>query len=61
MAFSHEFDTWRVTDMDGKQLSFTGRETYVYQKIQGRWLIVHEHCSVPVDIVTGQALLQFDP
>ena len=61
MAFSHEFDTWRVTDKDGKQLSFTGRETYVYQKIQGKWLIVHEHCSVPVDIVTGRALLQFNP
>ena len=61
MAFSHEFDTWRITDKDGKKLSFTGRETYVYQKTQGKWVIVHEHCSVPVDIVTGKALLQFSP
>ena len=61
LAFSHEFDTWQIADKGGKKLSFTGRETYIYQKIKGKWLIVHEPCSVPVDIVTGLAMLQFKP
>ena len=55
IAYSYEFDTWSATGTDGKKISFKARETYIYKKIDGKWLIVHEHCSVPVDVVTGQA------
>ncbi|HZF40664.1 MAG TPA: nuclear transport factor 2 family protein [Blastocatellia bacterium] len=33
----------------------TLRITNVYRKINGKWLIVHEHSSCPVDLTTGQA------
>jgi len=39
----------------------TVRVTDVYRKIDGKWLIVHEHVSVPVDIKTGQGDLQSKP
>jgi hypothetical protein len=34
---------------------------FLYKKIRGKWLIVHEHVSVPVDLDTGKADLSFKP
>ncbi|UMM07869.1 nuclear transport factor 2 family protein [Gluconobacter frateurii] len=36
-------------------VDLSARVTDVYRKIGGRWFIVHEHVSVPVDIETGMA------
>jgi ketosteroid isomerase-like protein len=41
------------TDKQGKKLDMTLRVTDVYQRIRGRWLVIHEHVSVPVDLDTG--------
>ena len=48
---------FRVTgvDKDGKPLDITTRVTYVFKKINGKWLAVHEHGSWPVDWATGKA------
>lgn len=46
---------------DGGKLDVTVRETDVYRKTGGKWLIVHEHISVPVDVATGKADLQSKP
>ena len=43
------------TGSDGKTTEVVFRSTNGLRKINGRWLIVHEHVSVPVDGVTGQA------
>jgi ketosteroid isomerase-like protein len=32
----------------------TVRVTDVYRRINGKWLVVHEHVSVPVDLNTMQ-------
>jgi uncharacterized protein (TIGR02246 family) len=61
LGFSHEIDRWSVTDKEGKRVTFTLRETYVYRKTNGRWLIVHDHASVPVDVTTGRAELSLKP
>ena len=45
--FAATFHADRVTP-DGKQFSSDGRWTVVAQKIDGRWLIVHEHTSFPI-------------
>lgn len=42
----------------GGQLNIKARVTDVYRQIGGRWYIVHEHVSVPVNIQTGQADLE---
>ena len=61
LAFSHSIQHVTGTFTDGKPMDLTVRVTDVYQKIGGKWLIVHEHVSVPVDIKTGQADLQSKP
>ena len=53
LAYSHSIQRVTGTDKQGKKLDLTLRVTDVYQKIRGRWLIVHEHVSVPVDLDTG--------
>jgi ketosteroid isomerase-like protein len=40
---------------DGKPLDLNIRVTDVLRKANGRWLIIHEHASFPVDMVTGKA------
>jgi uncharacterized protein (TIGR02246 family) len=37
------------------------RATSAVQKINGKWLIVHDHISVPVDFETGKAVLDLKP
>lgn len=60
-GFSHEIDTWSGTDPEGKKVTFTMRVTYVYRKVNGKWRIIHERGSVPVDVTTGRAELSLKP
>lgn len=55
LGYARGFDRWVITGKDGKPLEVVFRFTDVLKKIDGKWLIVHEHLSVPVDPVTGQA------
>lgn len=48
-------------DTNGQRMDFTVRSTDCFQKIDGKWYIVHEHVSVPVDLTTGKADLQSKP
>jgi ketosteroid isomerase-like protein len=61
MAYGHSIDHVSGKTTDGKQVDLTVRVSDVYRKIGGKWLIVHEHVSVPVDISNGQADLQSKP
>ncbi len=61
LGFSHNIDRFILTDKEGKKLEFTTRSTDVYRKIDGKWFIIHEHVSVPVDLITGRADLSSKP
>lgn len=37
------------------------RATSAVQKIDGKWLIVHDHISVPIDFESGKAVLDLTP
>jgi len=37
------------------------RVTGCYQKIDGKWLVTHEHVSVPIDPAQRKALLDLEP
>jgi ketosteroid isomerase-like protein len=43
------------TDKQGKKKEWNLRVTEIYRKINGKWQIVHEHASVPVDLKTRKA------
>jgi ketosteroid isomerase-like protein len=61
MANTYGIDKWVATGSDGKPMTVFFRFTDVLRKFDNRWLIVHEHLSVPVDPVTGQADFQSKP
>ncbi|MGH7948180.1 MAG: YybH family protein [Candidatus Binataceae bacterium] len=48
-------------DANGRRVDVTVRSTDCFQKIDGKWYIVHEHVSVPVDLNTAKADLQSKP
>jgi ketosteroid isomerase-like protein len=58
-AFSHGIYRFCGTMTDGKKMDIWVRAANCYRKVDGRWLIAHEHHSVPVSMETNQAL--FDP
>jgi uncharacterized protein (TIGR02246 family) len=61
LAFSHSIQRVAGTDKQGKKLDLTVRVTDVYKKARGRWLIIHEHVSVPVDLDTDKPDLNSKP
>jgi uncharacterized protein (TIGR02246 family) len=54
LAYSHSIQRVAGTDKQGKKLDLTVRVTDIYKKAHGRWLIIHEHVSVPVDLDTNK-------
>ena len=52
VAYSHSIQNYSATGKDGKKLDLTFRVTDGYKKINGQWLISHEHVSVPVDLAS---------
>ena len=61
LAYGHSIQRLVGTDKAGKSADLTFRVTDVYRKINGKWLIVHEHLSWPVDLETGKADLTSKP
>jgi ketosteroid isomerase-like protein len=60
LAFGHSIQ--HVTgQINGKPMDLTVRVTDDYRKVKGKWLIVAEHVSVPVDMETGKADLLSKP
>ena len=54
IGFSHSIQHVTGIDIKGHSVDRTVRVTDGYRKIDGKWLIVLEHISVPVDIATGK-------
>lgn len=61
VAFSHSLNRVSGTMKNGKKSDRWLRWTACYCKRNGKWLIVHEHVSVPVDLGDGKAMLDLKP
>jgi uncharacterized protein (TIGR02246 family) len=61
VAFSYCVHRIKGTLKSGQQTDWWLRWTACYRKTNGRWLIVHEHVSVPVDLRSGKALMDLKP
>jgi ketosteroid isomerase-like protein len=48
----------RFTGMPGQPRI---RDTAIYQRYEGKWLVVHEHYSVPFDPETSKAVFTLEP
>jgi ketosteroid isomerase-like protein len=54
VAYGHSIQRIVGTSVKGDPLDLTTRVTDVYRKLRGRWMIVQEHISIPVDLDTGK-------
>lgn len=61
LGYAHYFMHISGTGKDGKPVDMTVRTTDVLRKIKGKWLIVHEHISVPVDVASGKPDMSSKP
>ena len=61
VAFSHSLNHVSATKTDGVKLDMWWRETACYRKLDGRWVITHQHTSVPFDMESGKASLDLRP
>lgn len=61
MAYNYSIQSGTLVDKAGKKTEMTVRVTDVYRKTNGKWLIVHEHVSFPVDPATGKADMMSKP
>ena len=52
VGYGHSIQTVTMTDKKGKKSTMTVRVTDGYKKVNGQWLIAHEHVSIPVDMTT---------
>ena len=61
LAFAHVTSALAWTDKKGTKFEMVLRTTDCLKKIKGKWLIVHEHNSVPVDLSNAKADLMSKP
>jgi uncharacterized protein (TIGR02246 family) len=59
VAYSYSFQHYQAKTKAGESRDVEVRVTDVYRKAGGKWLIVQEHVSAPVDPGTGKADFQF--
>jgi ketosteroid isomerase-like protein len=60
-AFSRSFLRLRAMMTNGQKIDRWERLTFCFRKIDDKWLIVHEHVSLPVDLKTGKAVIDLKP
>ena len=54
LAYGHSIQRIVATSTKGEPIDLTTRVTDVYRKLNGKWVIVQEHISIPVDLDTGK-------
>jgi ketosteroid isomerase-like protein len=61
LAYAHSIQRVAGKTKDGGNFDLTTRVTDVFKKIDGKWLVIHEHLSVPVDLASGSPDLASKP
>jgi ketosteroid isomerase-like protein len=61
LAFCHYLSHVESTRATGERADYWVRVTSCFQKLGGRWLVSHEHVSMPLEIETMQAARDLQP
>jgi ketosteroid isomerase-like protein len=61
VAFGHYLLRCGGTGPDGREQVGWMRVTVCCRRTHGRWMVAHEHFSVPFDMESGKALLELAP
>lgn len=60
-GFSHCLSHYVGKGDGDKDIDMWMRSTVCYRKIDGRWLVVHEHVSVPIDMESNKGMFDLKP
>jgi uncharacterized protein (TIGR02246 family) len=55
VAFSHNLGHVKGTRANGEKADYWVRATVGFQKRDGKWLVIHDHVSMPIDMESGKA------
>lgn len=61
LAVAHALVYCGMVDDEGKEQAGWARMTTSLRRVDGQWLIIHEHFSVPFDMITGRVLCGLSP
>jgi uncharacterized protein (TIGR02246 family) len=61
VAFCHSLNRISGTNRDGGKIDTWVRATVCYRKMDGQWMVTHQHVSVPFDMESGLASLDLTP
>ena len=61
VAFCHSLSRMSGTTTKGEEIDNWMRATVCWRKINGKWMVTHEHVSVPIDMETNKALFDLKP
>lgn len=60
-AFCHYLYRVTGTMTNGREVDMWVRSTVCFRKVEGEWLVAHEHTSVPFDAESGKASVGLKP
>jgi uncharacterized protein (TIGR02246 family) len=61
IAFCHSLNHVDATTKGGVRIDMFWRATSCFRRRDGRWMVTHEHSSVPFDMESGRASLGLKP
>jgi ketosteroid isomerase-like protein len=61
VAFCHGLHHVKGTTKDGRKIDMYWRATECLRCLGGKWMIVHEHSSIPFDMATGKVSFDLKP
>ena len=61
LGFAHYLGHVRSTRTSGDKTEYWVRVTTAFQKLNGEWMVVHEHVSMPFRLDTMQAAADLQP
>jgi ketosteroid isomerase-like protein len=61
LAVVHAVNRMSGAMNDGNKIGYWLRWTACFRRIDGDWLIAHDHVSVPTDFTTGRSKLDLEP
>ena len=61
VAFCQSLNHVSGTTTQGKKIDMWWRATVCLRKSDGKWLVTHEHSSVPFDVESGKASIDLKP
>ena len=61
VAFCHSLNRVIGTKVDGNKIDMWWRATVCLHKVGGKWIVTHEHQSVPFNVESGRPSLDLKP